>query len=186
MNLKVFKTKVFALIEELNPNSPWLTDDTDLRAKVNEVINQVLFEMTRYKKIPKYVELSVQKGKTVDFTDLESACGYEVYQLSNVGGVEYDTKADGTVLKFLADGVAEIDLYVFPERITDKTKDTAYEFEVSTDVLEVMVYGVAADLLKSDQSAAYGNVYAQRYNDLKNMLDTRYQATSITISGGGL
>ena len=80
MNLKVFKTKVFALIEELNPNSPWLTDDTDLRAKVNEVINQVMFEMTRYKKIPKYVELSVQKGQMVDFTDLESACGYEVYQ----------------------------------------------------------------------------------------------------------
>ena len=184
MNLKVFKTKVYALIEELNPNSPWLTDDTDLRAKVNEVINQVMFEMIRYKKIPKYVEMEVSKGQLVDFNDLESACGYEVYQRGNVGGVEYESKADGTILKFLEDGVAEVDLYVYPERITDKTKDTAYEFEVSPDILEVMVYGVAADLLLADESAAYGKAYSNRYNELKQMLDTRYQTDTITIVGG--
>ena len=33
-----------------------------------------------------------------------------------------------------------------------------------------MVYGVAADILKSDVSSNYGQVYAQRYSELKQEL----------------
>lgn len=184
MNLYEQKKKVFALIEELNPNSEYLTDDVDLQAKINEVINQKMFELARLKKIPKYVEMAVQSGQLLEFADIESAVGYEVYQLGTVGGVAYVPRASGTVLKILESGTAEIDLFVYPERITDKTKDKAYEFELSPDVLEIMPYGVAADLLKSDVSAEYGNVYAQEYERLKNMLDPRYQTTTIFIEGG--
>ena len=147
MTLKEMKTKVLALIEELNKESELLTEDPDIATKINDVINQILFELARLKKIPKYVELEVSKGDLIDFADLEKECGYEVYQLYNVSGVEYVPKANGTVLKILADGIAEIDLFVYPERITDKTKDN-YEFELSADALEIMPYGVAADLLK--------------------------------------
>lgn len=184
MTLREFKIKVFALIEEYNPNNEYLTDDIDLQAKVNEVINQRMFELARLKKIPKYVEMAVQSGQIVEFADIESECGYEIYQLGTVGGVRYVPKANGTVLKILESGTAEIDCYVYPERITEKTKDKAYEFELSPDVLEIMVYGVAADLLKSDVSAEYGNVYAQEYERLKQLLDPRYQTTTIYIEGG--
>lgn len=183
MTLLEMKKKVLGLIEELNPDNEHLTDDPDIQAKINEVINQIMFELVRLKKIPKYVEMAVQKGDRVTFDDIETACGYAVYQLGTVCGVAFDTKADGTVLRIQESGTAEIDVYVFPERITDKTKDS-YEFELSADVLEIMPYGVAADLLKSDISTEYGRYYAERYESMKQQLDSRHAMTSIYIEGG--
>ena len=184
MTLLEMKKKVLGLIEELNPDSELLTDDPDIATKINAVINQVMFELARIKKIPKYVEMAVSAGDVLEFADIEKACGYEIYQINLVGGVLYAPKASGTVLKILESGTAEIDVFVYPESITEKTKDKAYEFELSPDVLELMPYGVAADLLKSDVSAEYGTIYATRYETLKQMLDPRYQMTSITIEGG--
>lgn len=184
MTLLDMKTKVLRLVEELNPDSEYLTDDPDIAAKINDVINQVMFELARYKKIPKYVEIDVEKGDLLTFEDIESECGYEIYQLSTVSGVNYASRASGTVLKILESGTAEIDCFVYPERITDKTKDKAYEFELSPDALEIMPYGVAGDLLKSDVSAEYGSVYATRYEQMKQMLDSRYQTATFTVEGG--
>lgn len=184
MNLAELKRKVFALIEEYDPENEYLTADVDLQAKVNEVVNQRMFELCRLKKIPKYVEMAVTSGQVVDFEAIGSECGYDVYQVSTIGGVAYDPKASNTIFKFLESGTAEIDCFVYPERITEKTKDKAYEFELSADVLEIMVYGVAADLLKADVSAEYGNVYMQEYEKLKSQLDPRYQTSTIYISGG--
>lgn len=184
MTLLELKKKVLGLIEELNPDHELLTDDPDIATKINEVVNQVMFELARFKKIPKYVEMEVAKGDTVTFEDLERESGYEVYQVALVGNVAYSSKADGTVFKILEGGTAEIELYVYPERITEKTKDKAYEFELSPDVMEIMPYGVAADLLKSDVSTEYGAVYAQRYETMLQRLDSRYQTGFVYIEGG--
>lgn len=184
MTLLEMKKKVLGLIEELNPNSELLTDDPDIATKINEVINQVMFELARSKKIPKFVEMSVNEGDLIGFADIEKVCGYEVYQVSTIGGVWYIPKASGTVFRMMESGVAEIDCYVYPERITEKTKDKAYEFELSPDVLEVMPYGVAADLLKSDVSVEYGRIYAERYETMLARLDPRYQMGVVYIEGG--
>ena len=186
MTLLEMKKKVLGLIEELNPSSELLTEDPDISTKINDVINQIMFELVRFKKIPKYVEMEVAAGDTISFEDIEKECGYEVYQLGTICGVNYTPKANGTVLKILESGTAEIDVYVYPERITEKTKDKAYEFELSNDVLEIMPYGVAADLLKSDISADYGRIYEARYRGMIQELDPRYQMTSIYIEGGAL
>lgn len=178
------KKMVLALIEELNPNSEYLTDDPDIQAKIDYVMNQIMFELARIKKIPKYVEMVVSAGDIITFEDIAKACGYEIYQLGTIGGILFTPKANGTVIKVNEGGTAEIDCYVYPERITDKTKDKAYEFELTPDVLEIMPYGIAADLLKSDVSAEYGNVYAQRYEALKQTLDPRYQMNNIYVDGG--
>lgn len=183
MTLLEMKKKVLGMIEEIAPNHEKLTEDPDIAAKINDVTNQVMFELVRMKKIPKYVERAVTKGELITFEDLESDVGYEVYQLGTVAGVNHTYKANGTVLKILEDGMAEIDCFVYPERITESTKDT-YEFELSPDVLEIMPYGIAADLLKSDISSEYGNIYATRYEAMKQMLDPRYHMTSIYIDGG--
>ena len=184
MTLLEMKKKVLALIEELNPDSEYLTDDPDIQAKINDVINMIMFELARYKKIPKYVELDVSAGDLITFEDLESESGYTVYQIGTVCGVSYLPKANGTVLKILESGKAEIDVCVYPERITEKTKDKAYEFELTDDVLEIMPYGVAGDLLKSDVSADYGNIYSARYESMKQMLDPRYTSGVIFFDGG--
>ena len=184
MTLLEIKKKVLSMIEELNPDSELLTDDPDISAKINEVTNQIMFELARMKKIPKYVEMAVSEGDLVDFAAIEKKCGYEIYQISNVVGVNFVPKANGTVLKIMESGTAEIDVYVYPERIGEKTKDKAYEFELSADCLEIMPYGIAGDLLKSDVSAEYGSVYSTRYETMLQRLDPRYQMTNIYIEGG--
>ena len=185
MNLLEMKKKVLGLIEELNPDSELLTDDPDIATKINPVVNQIMYELARMKKIPKYVEMEVTKGDMVEFADIENACGYEVYQIGLVSGVNFSSKANGTVLKILESGTAEIDVFVYPEKITSKTKDS-YEFELSADALEIMPYGIAGDLLKSDVSTEYGTIYSTRYESMLQRLDPRYQMTSIYIEGGVL
>ena len=183
MTLLELKKKTLGLIEEVNPNHEALTEDPDIAAKHNDVVNQVMFEMCRIKKLPKYAEMEVTEGDLVTFENIEAAVGYEVYQLGTVSGVNYTPKADGTVLKILESGTLEVNCYVYPERITEKTKDS-YEFELTPDVLEIMPYGIAADLLKSDVSTEYGSIYATRYETMLNRLDPRYSMTSIYIEGG--
>lgn len=183
MTYKEMQKKYLSLIEELNPLSDHLTDDPDIAAKQMEVVNQIMFEVARQKKLPKYVEMGVTEGQTVEFSDIEAECGYEIYQISLVSGVRYVPKANGTVLKFKDSGTAEIDVYVYPERITEQNKNS-YEFEMTPDVLEIMPYGIAADLLKSDVSAEYGSVYATRYEQMLQRLDPRHSLTSIYIEGG--
>lgn len=183
MTLKEMKQKVLGMIEELNPNNELLTDDPDISTKLNDVINQVMFELCRIKKLPKYVEMAVTKGDLIDFEAIEKECGYEVYQIGLIGGVANSPKASGTIYKILESGTAEIDFFVYPERITSKTKDS-YEFELSNDVLEIMPYGIAADLLKSDVSANYGKVYENEFEKKLQRLDPRYQMTSIYVESG--
>lgn len=177
------KKKVLALIEELNPDKKSMTDDPDIEAKYNFVANQVMFELARFKKIAKYMEKKVHKGDLVTFEDLEKECGYAIYQIDSVQGAWYMPKANGTVLKFMEDGTAEIDVFVYPEQITDKTPDS-YEFELSADALEIMPYGIAGDLLKSDVSAEYGTIYSTRYETMLQRLDPRNSMPSISFEGG--
>ena len=184
MTHEEMKKKTLALIEELNPNSEYLTDDPDISAKFDEVANQKLFELARFKKIARYVEMEVAAGDKIEFADIERACGNEIYQIALVSGVNHVFKANGTVIKVLESGTAEIDCFVYPERITPTTKAKAYEYELSPDVLEIMPYGIAADLLKSDVSADYGSVYATAYENMKQQLDPRYNLTSIYIDNG--
>lgn len=178
------KKKVLALIEELNPKSEYLTDDTDIEAKINYAFNQVLFEIVRFKKIPKYIEMEVSFGDIVTLEDLERECGYQIYQVDRICGVAYEAKASGTVYKMCEDGTAEIDVFVYPESITDKTKDKAYEFELSPDALEILSYGVAADLLSNDETSGYGNIYRKEFERKLSRLDPRYRIPGVCVKGG--
>ena len=67
MKLKEMKKKVLGLIEELNPENELLTDDPDIATKINDVINQIMFEMVRFRKLPGYVEIKVKKGELINF-----------------------------------------------------------------------------------------------------------------------
>lgn len=183
MLLSELKKKVLALIEELNPDSEYLTDDPDIAAKMEYVITQIMFELARFKKIPDYVEMEVEEGALIRFEDITDETGYEVYQLSIVRGVDHDIKAQGTVIKILESGTAEIEYFRYPTRITDKNREK-YTIELSADAIEILPYGIAADLLKSDVSADYGSHYEMRYKDMIAQLDPRYQMSSIYIEGG--
>lgn len=183
MTLLHMKEKVLSLIEELNPDSELLTDDPDISAKFEYVLTQIMFELARIKKIPDYVEIQVEAGDMLRFEDIKDESDYDVFQIDAIRGVEYEMKAQGTVIKILESGTAEIEYFRYPTRITDKNR-AKYVFELSEDALEIMPYGIAADLLKSDVSAEYGAVYATRYESMLQRLDPRYQMPMITIEGG--
>lgn len=177
MTLKEMKEKTLRLIEEISPNNQLLTDDPDISSKINDVINQIQNELSRMKKISARQELEVKVGDTYDLTELDK----RFYQLNIITGVK--NYVIGNTAMFYEDGTAKIFYYRYPKQITHDTEDT-YKFELSTDVLEIMPYGVAGDLLKSDISAQYGQVYSNRYNELKQQLDPRYHTGSIYIEGG--
>lgn len=177
MTLEEMKIKVYALIEEYSENADDLTEDEDLALKMNSVINQIQNELARIKKIEEYTTIEAEEGNIIDFKDIDE----NLYQLNIVRGV--DCEIIGQKIKFSETGVAEIYYYKYPTQINNDTDDSQ-EFDLSIDVLEIMPYGIAADLLKSDVSSNYGQIYAQRYREMKNELDPRKAMGSIYISGG--
>lgn len=183
MTLGELKRKVFALIEELDTSKPELTADPDLALKINDVVCQILYELARFKKIPRYCELEVSNGDLITFEDIEREVGNQIYQVSLFGGVEYEPKANNTMFKIREDGTAEIDCFVYPEHIDHKTKDN-FELELDPDCLEIAVYGIAADILKADVSTEYGSIYASRYEAMKQTLDPRHAMNMVTVVGG--
>lgn len=174
MTLEEMKTKVYALIEEYNEEADDLTEDEDLATKMNSVINQIQNELARLKKIEEYTTVEGENGSVIDFKSVDS----NLYQLNIVRGV--DCEIIGQKIKFNEAGTAEVYYYRYPEQIDIDTEDSQ-ELELSVDALEIMPYGVAADLLKSDVSSNYGAVYAARYQEMKNELDPRYSMGSIYI-----
>lgn len=177
MTLKEMKQKTLRLIEEINPESELLTDDPDISAKINDVINQIQFELSRIKKIPAKIQYEVEDYKIFNMSD-------EMYQVYRVIGCNsYDIFGREIIFPDNFTGLVTIYYYKYPDVIRANTKDT-YTFELSDDVLEIMPYGVAGDLLKSDVSNAYGNIYSQRYEQMKQQLDPRYSLGFIEIGDG--
>lgn len=174
MTLKEMKNKVLKLIEESNPNNKLLTDDPDISAKINDVINQIQNEISRIKKIPTSKTLEVEKDDEIGMNDVAD----NIYQINIIRGVENEIIDNNIIFK--EKGTAKIYYYKYPKQITAETTDD-YEFEQTTDVLEIMPYGIAGDLLKSDISAQYGQVYSNRYETMLQRLDPRYNTGNIFI-----
>jgi len=178
MTLTEMKKKVLRLIEEINPKSELLTDDPDISEKINDVINQIQNELARIKKIPVKEELSVKKDEEYDLYEIDK----NMYQLNVIRGVKNDII--GNTIIFNESGTAKIYYYKYPKQITYDTIGDSFKFELSTDVLEIMPYGVAGDLLKSDPATNYGQLYSNRYEQMIQRLDPRYHTGSISFEGG--
>lgn len=177
MTLEEMKQKVYSMIEEYSEDADDLTADEDLATKMNSVINQVQNELSRYKKIDGYKEIEVTKDDKISLTEIDQ----NIYQLNVIKGVSYEPI--GNTILFNESGIADVYYYKYPEQINADTEDK-YEFELDRDLLEIMPYGVAADLLKSDVSSNYGTVYANRYRELIQSLDSRKIMQSMYFDGG--
>lgn len=177
MTLEEMKQKVYSLIEEYDEDADELTNDPDFSAKINSVINQIQNELARHKKIPAKKTLEVKENEEILLSDIDA----NLYQLNNIRGVTYDTMQDTVI--FTEDGEAKIYYYKYPKQINFDTEDD-FKFDLSTDVLEIMPYGVAGDLLKSDVSSQYGITYSNRYRELLAELDNRLGTGVVAIEGG--
>lgn len=177
MTLGTMKKKVLSLIEEIDTDQKSLTNDPDIASKINYVVNQIQNELSRIKKIPAKKEYIIDDYKIYKMSD-------EMYQVFRIIGCT-SFEIIGKEIIFPEDFTGNISIYYYkyPDEINDTTPDT-YELELSQDALEIMPYGVAADLLKSDVSNNYGNVYAQRYEQMKQEIDIRYNTGFIEIGAG--
>lgn len=177
MTLEEMKLKTYSLIEEYSEEADNLTEDEDLATKMNSCINIIMNEMSRFKKITAYDTLEVKEGDNLAFSDIAS----DMYQLNMITGVDYHTIQDRVI--FDETGTAQIYYYKYPEQITEETEDD-YTFELDTDALEIMPYGIAGLLLASDVSNNYGQIYTNLYRDKISQLDSRKTMSNVFISGG--
>ena len=184
MTLKEMKKTVLALIEELNPDSEYLTDDPDIQAKINDVINLVQLELARMKKIADVTTEIFEEATTYKLREKIDRF-YQLKQLrfKTQSGDVGDFEIIDDMVMFNEAGHATIFYYKMPQPINADTQDE-HELEISQDALGIMPYGVAADILKSDVSANYGQIYKQRYEEMLQRLDPRYNLGSVVIEGG--
>lgn len=177
MTLEEMKNKIYSMIEEYDDEAEDLTNDEDIATKINGIINQIQNELARIKKIPARKEMAVTKDEEITLKDIDK----NIYQLSNIKNVDYDIINDSII--FNEDGTAKIYYFKYPQQINSETEDS-FTLELSTDVLEIMPYGVAGDLLKNDPSNQYGAIYTSRYQQLLNELDIRYAVGTVALDEG--
>ena len=190
MTLKEMKIKVFSLIEEYYPNLKEMAEDEDVLNKINGVINQIQLDLMPYRKLTANttIEVAQDDDKTINLKDYIE----DMYQLNKIvfnDAVSYDMPDDDTIiLPEDYEGEFTIYYYKYPELVelepSTENYDNTYEFELDNILLEIMPYGVAADLLKMDMISNYGRYFYERYLEMKNRIDSRKSNGIIAFEGG--
>ena len=176
MTLGDIKKMALSLIEEINPKNEYLTDDDDIKAKLNQVCNAIQIDLAQVKKICKKFEFE----RTSDITDIVLPSDF--YQLNKIKEVlEYEII--GNTLFFYDDYEGKVTMfyYAFPTIITDDTSND-YELEIDLDAQMAMPYGIASDVLKADISSDY-SIYEAKYQNMKANLNTG-KGDSISVIDG--
>lgn len=211
MTAKEMKIKTFSLIEEYYPEQAGLAEDEDVLNKINGVINSIQMELMPYRKIGAYQDINIasEDSKTINLKTSVS----DMYQLDRIDiDVEYEIISD-RYLVLPDDYVGTFRIYYFKyptpmqltfdtetpvenseeeleeveeseETITSDIYDETFTFELDDVLLEIMPYGIAADLLKMDMISGYGRYFYERYTQLKNSIDPRRTSGQIFIDGG--
>lgn len=198
MTAKEMKIKTFSLIEEYYPERTELADDQDVIYKINGVINSIMMDLMKYRKIPaKYSYTLNENNKTLALSSIPN-----FYQLDTIPNIEYDIVGNFEILFNTEDLELpkEITIYYYKypslmdltfEATSTKTKeevsaeyDESFEIELDLDLQEIMPYGIASDLLKNDMISGYGRYFYERYTELKGLIDSRKTQGMAMISGG--
>lgn len=194
MTLKEMKIKTFSLIEEYYPSEKKLAEDEDVINKINGIINQIQLDLMKYRKINSYEEIEIKENdnKIIELSDYIS----DLYQIKTIyfeKDVLYQMPNDDTIiLPSDFTGKFKVYYYKYPKmvKVTFNNEseylkeDTEYNFELDNILLEIMPYGIAADLLKMDMISNYGKYFYERYLEMKNNIDPRKTSGQIVIEGG--
>lgn len=191
MTLGENKKITLALIEEYAPNNQYLTDDEDIRARLNLVYAPAYQELAQIKKILKTKTLKEITGETSEgYTEytLPSA----MYQFKRIIGldennnvVEVPYRPIGKNKIYISNEVDAnviLEYYAYPSVITEETSND-FSLELDQDVQMVLPYLVANDILKADPSADY-TAFFREFQRKMESLDTSPTATTVTIEEG--
>ena len=191
MTLGENKKITLALIEEYSPNNQYLTDDEDIRARLNLVYAPAYQELAQIKKILKTKTLKEIIGETSEgYTEytLPSA----MYQFKRIIGldennnvVEVPYRPIGKNKIYISkevDANVILEYYAYPSVITEETSND-FSLELDQDAQMVLPYLVANDILKADPSADY-TAFFREFQRKMESLDTSPTATTVTIEEG--
>ena len=184
MTLEENKKVCLGLIEEYSPTNKYLTDDEDIRNRLNLVYAPNYQDMAQKKKI--------LKTKTYNITEnSESMSEYtlpaDMYQFKRLIGLNDGNERKNTMYDIVGKkiyikneiGKYVLEYYAYPEVITEKTTGD-FELEIDQDVQMILPYAVANDILKVDPSSDYTSFYTE-YKKRLEELDTRVILPSIEI-----
>ena len=189
MTLEENKKITLALIEEFSPNNQYLTDDEDIRDRLNLVYAPAYQELSQEKKIIKTKVLKEigEKGTGYEEYTLPS----NMYQQKKVIAVDEENNQvapDYYVLgkKIYINRASNykyiLEYYMYPSVITDET-DNDFTLEIDQDAQLILPYLVANDILKSDPSADY-TAFFREFQRKMQAWDTAKSSISITVKEG--
>lgn len=173
MNLKQNKILTLAIIEEFNPDSPYLTDDEDIANRLNAIYNACLTNIARLKKIEKTYEFTGRGSSSTPLYE-EFSLPVDLYLIKDVIIQDNTTKSIKDIqsdwyrlknkiyINAQVEGTAILRYYAYPTEIDQNENDENYEFEIDRDIQYLLPYAVAADILKSDRSVDY-TAYENKY-----------------------
>lgn len=176
MTLGEIKKAALSIIEEINPKSAFLTDDEDIKNKINFICNLIQIDLAQVKKINKKQIIEITSGTK------EVTLPSDFYQLNKLDeDIDYEIIGNVLYLKDDYEGNITMFYYAYPSKIDDDTANT-YELEIDLDAQNAMVFGVISDILKADISSDY-SIYEAKYQNLKANLNTG-KGDSISVVGG--
>lgn len=166
MTLGELKRYAVKLIDEYSDNID-LTDDGDIKAKLNDLFNVAQIEVSQIKKIRKVLNFEIKEESSEEYNIINLP-----FSFAGVNKLRYFS-SNNSILNYYIQlkklkiykknlGKFELEYYSFPDTITEETTDD-YEFELDIDAQMVLPYYVASDILKSDVSANY-TAFEAKYN----------------------
>ncbi len=166
MTLSQIKELAVKLIDEYSNNSN-LTDDEDIRLKLNGLCNLGQIELSLIKKIKKTYEFSIDEESETEYNVIALPENYMEenrmrYYSSNGSLLNYYIQDNKLKIHKDCLGNFEFEYFAKPQEITNETDD-GYELEIDLEAQQVLPYYVASDILKSDVSANY-TAFEAKYN----------------------
>ena len=178
------------LIEEYTNGNVNLTEDEDIATRIYALYNTAIQELAQNKKI-----IATKTYNNVSETDqyISFSLPSDLYQIKRIVGmdnlnnpfnVQYYTVGKKLYVKSQKEGQVILEYYKFPELLTENTKDSYY-MDFDQDILMILPYSVAGDILKTDPSSDY-TAFSSEYQRKLSNLDNRLKTPTVVIKEGVL
>ena len=187
MDLETVKKITLALIEEYSDGTN-LTEDEDIKMRLNFLVNAPYQELARIKKISANHVFERDEVGEEDYYR-EYSLPIDLYQIRNIVikdeknkilniEADYYIEENKIFINDRSQGKYVLNYYKYPKIITEDTEDS-YILELDMDACNVLPYAIASDILKADISTDY-SVFEAKYTQMLSRLDDR-KDMSITI-----
>lgn len=178
MTLGENKKITLGLIEEYSNANPKLTDDVDIQNRINFLYATNYQELSQRKKILKTKTLKEVTDEKLEEGYTEYTLPSSMYQFKRVIALDENNKtvdADYYTIgkrKIYINNESNanyiLEYYAYPSIIDEETDDD-FTLELDQDVLFILPYAVANDILKTDPSADYSAFLADYNRKLENL-----------------